>query len=198
MEKKDIKLTISQFGRAIGRKRQFVYMYIKRGKLVQDDGYISLSHPTNAEFIRGWKAKGNEFDIVSINDKTKPSPGAAPKKDVNREKLIAEIQRIKAQTRNEEIKAAKSEQRLISINEAEKLFLYAISGYYENYKKRIPELLDKIFGHLDISEVRKKELADTLKQRLNENYIEARETLLSGLENIADEYSEVRSKGEHK
>jgi len=213
-----IKLTISEFANAIGKTAAWVNVYINRGKINRENGLIDIKDLHNEKFIN---QKNIDFDINRINGpsldksisqsngKSKGNGNGEPKSNntaagndeidtLDLQKKKAELKRLKAQTRNEEIKAAKNEGKLIPIQEVETLFIYAIEGFHNYYQQEIDSILTTITGTIDLSHDRFVELRKDIKNTLTTLYNDTRKQLLEGTENLADQYSEVRGKGEHK
>ncbi len=203
-----LKLTPGQFAKSIGRSPQWVSMYVKRGKLKKDeDGYINLEEPQNKLWLQSWTAKGNTFDIVptngsksEANQTTEHRLEAQPVSNysLDAEKKQSEINHIRARTRNEEIKYRKHSQNLISKEEAEAVFKYAANVFYDSYRRNIGRILSCITDKIEVSEDSYLDTKSTVESALKEIHSETRKELLDGLKNLADQYSEVRQRGEHK
>jgi hypothetical protein len=218
-KKSKIKLTTSEFAKCWGKPVKTLHVYKHRGTIkVDSKGYVDLDDPVNDRFVKKLQNKG-QFDLTKRNDdpvSNKPKTKRNGKQVnanvdsntfgetgesvelIDYEKKKAELKRIKAQTRNEEIKAAKNEGKLIPIQEAETLFIYAIEGFHNYYQQEIDSILNTITGSVDLSHNRYVELRKDIKNILTQLYNETREQLIDGVENLSEQYSEVRGKGEHK
>jgi len=203
----NLQLTVSQFARAINRSPQWVSNYIRRGKIIKTDGYIDLAEPQNKLWLQRWTAKGNSFDIGPDNDskqETKEKSVSHPEEQsvnnytLDAQKKQTEISHIRAKTRNEEIKYRKHSQNLISQDEARHLFEHVVNKFHENYRKNIGRILSRITDEVDISKESYIDTRKTVESSLSDIHEETRKQLLDGLQNLADQYSEVRGRGEQK
>jgi len=210
MKGNNLKLTVSQFARCINRSPQFVSTYIQRDKIVKTGKYIDLEEPVNKLWLQNWTAKGNTFDVMASNSKKqepKKTLDTHPEEEnqyknssfnLDREKKETEINHIKARTRNEEIKYRKHSQNLITQEEAKYIFEYATRVFYENYLKNVGRILSKITDEVTLSQENYMDTRNNVENTLSEIHSETRKELLDGLQNLADQYSEVRGRGEQK
>ena len=210
MKGNNLKLTVGQFAKAINRSPQFVSTYIQRGKLVKSGKYIDLEEPVNKLWLQSWTQKGNRFDIVPGNGNNHEPEKTTERHqeeqnqhknssfNLDKEKKEVEIKHIKARTRNEEIKHRKHSQNLITQEEAKYIFEYATRVFYENYLKNVGRILSKITDEVTLSQENYMDTRNNVENTLSEIHSETRKELLDGLQNLADQYSEVRGRGEQK
>ena len=210
MKGNNLKLTVSQFARCINRSPQFVSTYIQRDKIVKTGKYIDLEEPVNKLWLQNWTAKGNTFDVMASNSKKqepKKTLDTHPEEEnqyknssfnLDREKKETEINHIKARTRNEEIKHQRHSQNLISKEEAEAVFKYAANVFFDSYRRNIGTILSKITNEIELSKSNLSETRENMENTLSDIHSETRKQLMDGLKNLADQYSEVRQRGEQK
>jgi len=211
MKNENLKMTPGQFAQAIGKSPQWVSVYIKRNKLKKDaEGYIDLQEPVNKLWLQQWQAKGNDFDIIPGNgkkqegEKTPEShPESSPQHqnsnyNLDKEKKETEIKHIRARTKNENIKFRKHSENLVTREEAKQLFEYATKVFYESYIRNVGRILSRITDEIEVSEEQYMNTRSTVENALAEIHSETRKQLMDGLKNLAESYSEVRQRGEHK
>jgi hypothetical protein len=212
-KKSKIKLTPPEFAKCWGRKSKDVHTYKARGFIKFDKNkYIDLDDPINEKFVQKLQAKGqfdltkrNQEPVRTVKSKSTGDNGHDKKETVSvdndsleAQKIRAEIENKKARTKSEQLRIQKLEGNLIPIQEVETLFIYAIESFQSHYEQEIESILNTMSGNMDISHERYVELRKDIKAMLTNLYNETRRDLLNGVKNLAEQYSEVRGKGEKK
>lgn len=206
-QKYSLRLTSAEFAKCWGAPLSHVHVYKSREKIIQDkDGYIDLDNPTNKKFIEDLASKGR-FDITKKDatrmvrkvDESEDVPGDdSSKSQLDTEKKKTDIKLQKARIRAEQLKAEKLEGKLIPIQDAETLFIYAIEGFHSHYEQEVESILNTMASSVEISHERFVELRGQLRGMLTDLYNETRKDLIDGVKNLSEQYSEVRGKGERE
>jgi len=207
-----IKLTVSQFAKCWGKTPQHVNTYVNRGKLVKGyDKKIHIDNPVNKLFINERLAKGETFDLMRINSDSatlkrsnvsrmdidtleNKSKSFEQFKELELEKKLTEIERIKSQVELNNIKIKKSQGELIPFEEAKFILIRSISEFENSYKAIAESILNIANNSGGNYHSSLKEIHEEIGQASNE----AKQTLLKEVENLAAECSELLERGQKR
>lgn len=98
----------------------------------------------------------------------------------------------------DEIKIAKQRGQLIPFDAVKSFFLYTVEGVIKQYDQESKSVADVMLSRFGATREEHIETKKELSNKLNEIKIEAIENLLLGLDQIVEEYQEVRGRGESK
>lgn len=213
----------SQLAKALGVTNASISMAIKNGMLVSnDDKTIDIEKNVNKIWIEKQIAKGKTFDInrifgsekVSSNNEndidspveTEEKKNIASKKNKSLDELRDIELRIKKENllklqktnRLNELEIEKKEGRLVPLDTIKSFFLFVIETFTKTYTQESKSLANIMVNRLGGEKKHLIEIQKDLGQKLEQIKEQSVKEVINGLDNIVDEYSEVRSRGEKK
>jgi len=221
------RFTRKEFGLAMNARKNVVSNWINRsGKIiVGDDNKIDVSEPHNKAWIEQCEAEGRfTFDprrIFDLNEnkelvvkKTPPTSKAdtnkkAEKKEPEQKGLTtlqkANLEKVKLTNKNlakqielNELKIQKQKGALIPFDAVKGLLLFVVESFVSTYIQGVESQLNVLIQRFGGSATEHGELRSELIDVINELKKEAISNSIDGLDSIAEEYAEVRGRGESK
>lgn len=212
----------SQLAKALGITNASISMAVNNGMLVSnDDKTIDIEKNVNKIWIEKQIAKGKTFDInrifnsekVNSNNENDIEPSIdtekrniASKKNKSLDELRDIELRIKKENllklqktnRLNELEIEKKEGRLVPLDTIKSFFLFVIETFTKTYTQESKSLANIMVNRLGGEKKHMIEIQKDLGQKLEQIKEQSVKEVINGLDNIVDEYSEVRSRGERK
>lgn len=213
----------SELARVLDISNASVTMAVNNGTLIpNDDKTIDIDKSVNKIWIDRQIAKGRTFDMNRIfkSEKKQPAPKKQPKTEkkhpekqetqTDNDKSIAELREIelkikkanllKLQTSNQlsELEINKREGRLIPFDAVKTFFLFTIETFIKTYSQESKSLANIMVNRFGGGKKELIEVQKDLQFKLESIKSNTVKEIEKGIENIIDEYSEVRGRGERK
>ena len=219
-------LKYSQLANAFGLQQAAINVAVKRDLLIPCvvDGkkMIDITNPTNKLWLKKQEDLGKYFDLNAIYKKpsevkrqtnlkpvthtTKQTPTTEETPDPEREELRkiqietkkATLKRIQKAIELDEIKVAKQLGQLIPFDAVKGFFLYTVETFSKSYEQESKTIADLILSRLGATQEEFIEVRKELSKKVVEIKTDTVDQLLDGLDQIVEEYQEVRGRGESK
>jgi hypothetical protein len=212
----------ARFAELCGIEKNKLAVYIKRGKVVCSGDVIDDTLAINREFIEKWQHKTNspitELPKVEVKNelgnKAPPrieKPIAPPPKTPNIKppseftfagnQIDAEIKRVELDRKLEDLEIAKlKRQKMAGESMPTDLVKNTISVYSRSVSRSFNNAADNLLVEFqtmsDISREQVSSMRTKLNAIVNKAINDAYENAIDMVDNIVDEYSETRGKGE--
>jgi len=196
-----------------------VAMWLKRNQIVKNDrGFIDISNPINKIWLDKKIAEGLEMDFNRINEKIAPpervdkkekeikptnGKGSTSQKiaeiaDLQKKKARLEIKNLQNKDKLDKLKIEKMEGALIPTDAVIHLIAHIVPTVTAQHKQNIDKILNLLKQRLDIGNKIYVELQKELYNTANDLNAEIKQELINSIDNIVDDYREVRGRGERK
>lgn len=213
----------AELARVLDVSNASITMAVNNGTLIpNDDKTIDIDKPVNKVWIDRQIAKGRTFDMNRLfkSEKKQHTPKKQPKtkkKQPEKEetqteddKSIAELREIelkikkanllKLQKSNQlsELEINKREGKLIPFDAVKTFFLFTVETFIKTYSQESKSLTNIMVNRFGGGKKELIEVQKDLQAKLESIKSNTVKEIEKGIENIIDEYSEVRGRGERK
>ena len=219
-------LKFSELAKALGLTNASISMAIKNKTLIPEENQkrIDINSQINKLWIERQIASGRDFDLNNIFKKTNDYKQKL--KEENKEqnsnqtselnnskkrtitvddirkielkKKIAELKRTENAVILDQLKIEKQEGRLIPFDAVQNFFLFVVETFSKTFSQESKSIANIMVNRLGGERKHLIEIQKDLSIKLEELKEQSIKDALSGLDNIVDEYKEVRSRGEKK
>lgn len=191
----------------------------------ENNKLIDINIAENKIWIEAQVAKGKKWDLNAINKSSNSAqirPGkerAAPKKDRNNgeqresidldsdphhfklrlleyEKKQEDIREKRNANILKELDIKKRQGKLVPVDAVEQVFLFSVETMRTVYMQEVTALASILVERTGASDTVYKEMQRELTEKVNDTMKDVKETLLSGLAGIIEEYKELKGRGE--
>jgi len=211
----DTNLTYTQLSRALGGiPAATIANNVNRNKLMSNilngKKYIDINHPMNKIWLEKYTFKNNKtFDINrALNplliDKPKVKKAVTTpktkkeeqkeKKDSNlaERKFKLEVEKLEKENRLKEIQIQKAQGLLIPFEAASEVFIYAIESYRKTFLQGVKSISNIYASQLGADHNKFIEIQKKISEQVQIITEDAKANIISGLDGVVREYSEVK------